>query len=347
MFLGIVIGVVAVFAGGIILFQVLGGEDAKSKLHYLINEGKDRLKIFNQKATARNPSKSLVDKKDEYVSNLRLDINVSKPIRSINPMIYGSNLSAKTEFEMEVANFGKDIGITNFRFPGGDSDGYRWKLATFDFEDRFNHAPLSNIENVIKFSGIANAKLVIQVNIESGTPQEAAEWVAYMNKGNGVRVDYWELGNEAYGNWDNAYMSGDDYVKTIKQYSTLMKRADPTIKIGANWGGIKYNEFDKAIMQKAADHIDFVSYHWYPNHISREHRYKERTHPSPKEIMANGLAVDKIVKRFEQMVIDYAPHRKGKIEFTMMEWDGSWDAVATNVYAIGNHTFSFFGKIFK
>ena len=121
------------------------------------------------------------------------------------------------------SNDGKKLGITNFRFPGGDSLGYRWKKAMYDFEDRYDNAPLAKMENVIKLVDIAGAGLVMQVNVESGTPQEAAELVHYMNMEMNSRVDYWELGNEVYGDWDRAFMTGQEYAKLIKEYSSAMK----------------------------------------------------------------------------------------------------------------------------
>jgi len=328
--LGIVIGVVTIFAVGAAVYQ-FSGRDMKGKIRYVISKAKENVKLYSQK-TISNIPKRVGNRDDEKGGILYLNIDVNNSIRTINPMIYGSNLTSKTEFQMDVAKFGKDIGITNVRFPGGDSIGYRWKLASYDFEDRYDQAPLANIENVIKFCKIMNTQLVIQVNVESGTSQEAAEWVYFMNKGSkGMRVDYWELGNEVYGGWDKAYMPGEDYVKVIKAYTAAMRRVDPTIKIGANWGGPKYQEFDKAVMQGAADYIDFVSFHWYPNHINNSHKYKGRYHPLSKEIMANSLAVGKMVERLEQMILKFAPHRKDKIEFTVMEWDGSWDAVPSDL----------------
>ena len=298
-------------------------------------ELKSKISYYLKKATRNlsHVSEQAIPSPDKPPSGpIMFEVNTDHVIRKINPMIYGSNLTAKTEFEMDVAKFGKEIGITNVRFPGGGSHGYRWKLAKYDFYDRYDEAPLANIENVIKFCRMMDTKLVIQVNIESGTPEEAAEWVHYMNKGAGnFRVDYWEIGNEAYGDWDRAHMSGDDYAKLVKKYSAVMKRVDPTIKIGASLGGERFQAFDEAMMEGAADDIDFVSYHWYPNHINKTHKYKGRVHPLPEEIMANSLAVGKLVSRFENMVMKYAPHRQGKIEFTVMEWDGSWDALPSDL----------------
>ncbi|MCK5013111.1 MAG: hypothetical protein KAS66_04780 [Candidatus Omnitrophica bacterium] len=273
------------------------------------------------------------DKEDEkFTGILSLAVHPKRKIREINPMIYGANLDTKTEFEMDVAKFAEDTGITSFRFPGGGSSGYRWKLGTFDFSDRFDNAPLSEIKNVIKFSKIVGVNIIIMVNIESGTPQEAADWVRFMNQSSeGMRVDYWELGNEVYGDWDTAYMPGQEYAKIIKAYSQAMKQADPTIKIGANWGGPRYSVFDEAIMKEAADYFDFLSFHWYPNHVDQYHKYKGRFHPLPKEIMANSMAVGEIVDRVTRMIDEYAPHRKGKIKIAFLEWDGSWDAVPSDL----------------
>jgi len=327
--LGIIIGIGTMSVAGVLIYQ-FSGKDMQSKIRYYFIKGKEYLKLYGQEKIANIPAKVTKEEVDD-AGILYLNIETDKSIRTINPMIYGSNLSSKVEFQMDVAKFGKEIGITNFRFPGGNSFGYRWKSGTYDFNERFSNATISKLEKLIKFCEITGTELVIQVNIETGSPQEAAEWVQYMNNGQGKRVDYWELGNEAYGKWDRAYMTGEDYVKVIKEYSKLMKKVDPTIKIGANWGGPRFEKFDEAIARSAFDHIDFVSFHWYPSHINKDHRYKGRNHPLAKELMANSLAVGSMVKRFENMVDKHAPHRKGKIEFTIMEWDGSWDGVPSDL----------------
>ncbi len=251
-------------------------------------------------------------------------------VRPISPLIYGSNLTAKTEFEMDVAKFGQDTGITIFRFPGGGALGYRWMQGKFDFDERYDNAPLANIENAIKFSQIVGANLMFHVNLESGTPEEAAAWVRIMIA-RGVRVTYWELGNEPYGNWERDFMAPEAYVKVIKQYSEAMKAVDPSIKIGVAFGGPNYVFFDEMLVKEAADHFDFVSYHWYPNHTNTDHREQGAKHPIAEVVMANSLNVGPLVKRVDDIVKRYAPHRKGHIEVAFLEWDGSWDAVPSDL----------------
>ncbi len=282
-------------------------------------------------STVAAETDSAVDRPAVLDKPIILNVYPAEDVRKINKMIYGSNLDSKVEFEMDVAKFAHDLGITVVRFPGGGSTGYRWKLSKHDFETRFDKAPLSDLKHVMDFIKIIGSKLIIQVNVESGSAKEAAEWVDHMNKVVGQHVEYWEIGNEVYGDWDKAYMSGEKYADVIKEYAIAMKAVDPTIKIGADFGGPAYEDFDVATMKNAGDYIDFVSFHWYPNHTKPDKKYKGRAHPLPEEIMANALAIPQIIERFNRLVETNAPQRKGKIEFTFLEWDGCWDGVSSDL----------------
>lgn len=258
--------------------------------------------------------------------DITVTIKPSLKLAAINPLIYGSNLAPQMESEEDIIAFIKDTGITCLRYPGGGTPGYHWKTGLSDFSSRSNEAPLRNISYLVDFCKRNNTQLVIQVNVESGTAEEAAAWVERMNKQIGFPVQYWEIGNEVYGYWYRGHMSARNYARLLKRYSMAMKKVDPSIKIGANWGMSWYNGFNKTIIKEAADYIDFLSYHWYPNHTNATHQFKGRIHPIPKEVMSNALEIPYIVKNANDIIAKYAPKRKGKIEFTVLEWDGAWDA---------------------
>ncbi len=262
---------------------------------------------------------------------VELMIDADRLGRPVSPLIYGSNLTAKTEYEMDVARFARDTGIKIFRYPGSSSEGYHWKEGRFDFNSRFNPAPMTRFDKVLKFCRIAGAGLVLQVNIESGTPEEAADWVRFMNRsGKGPRVVYWELGNEVYGDWDRNHMSGEAYAAVIRRFSAAMKAVDPGIEIGANLAGPNDPFFDEAVLRGAAGDIDFVSYHWYPNHTNPEHPSGGSKHPSPEAVMGNAPAVEELVARVDRILSRVAPGRVGRIAVAFLEWDGSWDAPASD-----------------
>lgn len=94
----------------------------------------------------------------------------------------------------------------------------------------------------------------IQVNIVTGTAEEAADWVEYMNApndgsnpGGGVdwaavrasnghpkpyRIRYWELGNEPHFTASNiGHLTADEYVARIREYVPRMKERDSSIEV--------------------------------------------------------------------------------------------------------------------
>ncbi len=309
-----------------LLGMVVGAGCAAIGVYKLYKIYKHR-KVTSQ--SYRDASQSVAEHCAEY--QLNLEVDARKPLHKISPLLYGSNLTPKTEYEKDVIDLSKELGITNFRFPGGESNGYRWQTGDFDFDDRLDDAPLSDLEHVIEFVKMGGQSLVIQVNLESGTPQEAAEWVRRMNKVSGFRVDYWEIGNEPYGDWDRAFRSPEEYAANIRDYARAMKAVDPTIKIGASLGGPNYPVFDRTVIKEAGDFFDFISYHWYPNHTNKNTPYLNRLHPLPEEVMANGLAIEPLVKRFRRLIARYAPQRVDKIDIGILEWDGSWDGAASDL----------------
>lgn len=274
---------------------------------------KARFKSVNQRS-------EILQKGDIVVT-----IKPSVVLAAINPLIYGSNLAPQMESDESITTFVKDTGITCLRYPGGGAPGYHWKTGLSDFNSRYNEAPLKDIDYLVAFCKRNNTQIIIQVNVESGSPEEAAGWVKRMNKDLNYPVKYWEIGNEVYGYWYRGQKSAHEYARLLKQYSIAMKSVDPTIKIGANWGMTWYNRFNKIIIKEAGEYIDFLSYHWYPNHTNALHVYKGRIHPTPNEVMSNSLEIPNIIKNADDIIAKYAPKRKGKIEFTLLEWDGAWD----------------------
>ena len=146
-----------------------------------------------------------------------------------------------------------------------------------------------------------DAQAIITVDYGAGTPQEAAGWVQYANKGgskyNGpvptytggsstghhYGVKYWEIGNEIYGNgtygasweYDTHAMGPSTYATNVVAYSKAMKAVDPTINVGAvltapgNWpdgltSASSPQPWNNTVLATACSSIDFVIAHWYP-----------------------------------------------------------------------------------
>ena len=94
--------------------------------------------------------------------------------------------------------------------------------------------PFNNFAQVVTNLG---DQAMITVNYGSGTPEEAAAWVAYANITNHLGFKYWEVGNEVYA-WPtelDTNVPGHDpwlYGQRAAAYIQQMKAVDPTIKVG-------------------------------------------------------------------------------------------------------------------
>lgn len=76
------------------------------------------------------------------------------------------------------------------------------------------------------------------------------------------RVKYWEIDNEIW------KVKGDDYAEMVRQFVPAMKQVDPSIKTiacGSGQLGDHWSEGDIAIIEKAADVVDYLSVHHYEN----------------------------------------------------------------------------------
>src|ERR1700690_3482095 len=112
-----------------------------------------------------------------------LYVNPNIELGAISPYLFGSNYGpwVAIPFDMIQSAFNSDITI--LRFPGGS------------WGDQNNLQPFS----VDTFMGILNkmnASAMINVRLENGTPQQAAQLVQYVNIGKKYNVRYWAIGNE-------------------------------------------------------------------------------------------------------------------------------------------------------
>ncbi|MCW8850773.1 MAG: alpha-N-arabinofuranosidase, partial [Melioribacteraceae bacterium] len=141
----------------------------------------------------------------------------------------------------------KNLNIPNLRWPGGCfADTYHWKDAIGPKSER---KPIENLSwgnyrednsfgthEFLNMCELLGTEPYLAVNMNSGTVQEAVEWVQYANHANGTsyltdlrekngrstpwKVKYWGIGNES---WDcGGNMTVDYYVNLYKRYATAM-----------------------------------------------------------------------------------------------------------------------------
>jgi hypothetical protein len=193
-----------------------------------------------------------------------------------------------------------DAGVRALRYPGGSTaDVYHWQSNT-TVPGQSYASPDNTFDAYMGVVTAAGARPIITVNYGAGTPDEAAGWVSYANRGgpryggpiptypggsdtgHRYHVKYWEIGNELYGNgtysadweYDVNGQGPAVYATRLAAYSAAMKAADPSIKIGAvltapgNWpdgqtSSSSPQPWNDTILSAACSSIDFAVIHWY------------------------------------------------------------------------------------
>ncbi len=131
---------------------------------------------------------------------------------------------------------------------------------------------------------------MLTVNLGTGTPEEARNWVEYCNCPAGTRyadlrsangaaepygVKLWCLGNEMDGPWQLGHVPADQYAIRAQQAAKMMKDADRTIEVVA-CGSCSpamptYMEWDRRCCEHLGDAADYISLHRYVGNQQRRH----------------------------------------------------------------------------
>jgi len=195
-----------------------------------------------------------------------------------------------------------DARVRLLRYPGGSTaDNYHWLSNTPDDPSAGGTDPVATFDAYLGILRKTHAAGIVTLNYGSGTVDEAAQWLAYANRGGGdyrgpiptyagasgkghrAGIRYWEIGNEIYGDgtygatWEvNKNAKGPAaYGNAVVAYSAALKAVDPSVKIGAvltapgNWpdgqtSALSPSPWNDTVLGIAAGAIDFVAVHWYP-----------------------------------------------------------------------------------
>jgi len=199
----------------------------------------------------------------------------------------------------DVVGLLKEISVPVLRWPGGNFIlDYPWKDGLLPVDQRppiksrmAETLPLSDncdfheigIDEFIALCRHLNAEPFITVNVcpaESGTPQEAADWIEYCNgspetKWGAVRasrgqrepyaVKLWSIGNENWGaHMLEGHFDASTYSRHVAAFAPAMHKADPSITLVGV--GMPAQIWDGIVAAEAGAHMDWLSAHDYFRH---------------------------------------------------------------------------------
>lgn len=219
-----------------------------------------------------------------FDAKITLNLSETSPV---NRRILGNNiqwvdrgdelLQGNTlNFSADKVQKAKSMGVTVLRYPGGSlSDLYHWKdgMGPISKRKRNKRFDAEGDDQVllgtVEFLTLAKslgAEPLITVNLATGTPQEAADWVKATNitgmkddKGNPLpKVKYWEIGNEPYliGHVRKELaMQPEEFAKRVNATIKAMKAVDPSIMVGIPLRSDKLGSMPATPMQGFNDKV--------------------------------------------------------------------------------------------
>ena len=246
----------------------------------------------------------------------------------------------------------KDLKIPNLRWPGGCfADTYHWKDAIGPQSER---KPIENLSwgNVrednsfgtnefLNFCELIGAEPYLAVNMNTGTVQEAVEWVQYCNHANGTsyltdireksgrdkpwNVKFWGIGNES---WDcGGNMSVDHYINLYKQFATAMTNyfnTENLFRVAVGPGSPDYNWTEEIMKNIPARRFEGISIHHYSViDWSNKGSSTNFTNEEYFKTMQQAWQMEEFVRTNSEIMNKYDP--KKRVALIVDEWGGWYD----------------------
>jgi len=256
----------------------------------------------------------------------------------------------------------RELKVPNVRWPGGCfADQYHWRKSIGAAEQR--PATLNSAwggvvdtnsfgtDEFMDFIQQIGSRAYVSVNVGSGSPQEAAEWLEYMTAAaptalekeraaNGhpdpYKVGFMGIGNESWSCGGD--MTADYYVSQLKLYNRFIENDNPAqrgpnqmLKIAVS-PGFPETEWTEAVMKAWQHHdwswnFDGLSVHWYttPGGWPLSMPSTDFSVDDYAKTLKNTLFMDEFLRKQEIAMDKYDPQKK--VALVVDEWGGSYKAL--------------------
>ncbi len=169
------------------------------------------------------------------------------------------------------------------RFGGNFTSGYHWKDGIGPEDKRISMRNMAwgipeyntfGTDEFLHFCSLIGAQPQIALNLGSGTPEEAAGWVRYVDahwsrhSGN-----LWELGNELWGDWNLGYPTLGQLAARTLAFSRAVRAVDPDARLIATGADPDdFTEWNAAQLSNPAGTFDYLSTHFVVTNTATETR---------------------------------------------------------------------------
>lgn len=233
-------------------------------------------------------------------------------------------------FRRDVQQALHDLQLSMVRYPGGNfASGYHWQDGVGPKDERPVKRDLAwrslepntfGTDEFIAYCKSMNWQPMICVNLGTGTPEEALNWVEYCNSPLGsifadqrakfgnpdpYAVPVWCLGNEMDGPWQLGHVPVLEYTSRARQAAKMMKACDPKIEtVVCGSSGPQMNtfvEWDRVVLEELGDLADYISLHRYVGNAGDDQEY-----------LAVGKSIDQQIEAIDACAKVAAANRRSR-----------------------------------
>ncbi len=232
-----------------------------------------------------------VDPREKFSLSPYLFMQLMEPLGATDGSVEAAWDHRDGSWRPDFIEASRELGPTLIRWPGGClSSYYRWREGVGPRERR---VPMHNIlwggiesnqigtREYIEYCRMVGADPLVSVNFESdgrphwadfagrrrsGTPREAAEWVAYCNdpanalrRAHGSRAPYnvklWQIGNET--SYDPKGYDCESTARRTVAFARAMRKVDPDLRL-IGWGD---SGWAPRMLEVAGEHLQYLAFH--------------------------------------------------------------------------------------
>jgi alpha-N-arabinofuranosidase len=262
-------------------------------------------------------------------------------------------VAKKGRIRLDVVDALKKINVPNLRWPGGCfADEYHWRDGIGKPNDRpkminTNWGGVTEdnsfgTHEFLELCSLLKCEPYIAGNVGSGTVEEMAKWVEYVNfngvspmaalrKENGRdapwKVTYWGIGNENWGCGGN--MTAEYYAGEYRRYATYARNypGTPLRKVAGGANSRDYNWTEVCMKNIPANQMWGLSLHHYTIPTGNWSKKGSATSFDEKEYfktMQNCLFMDELVTKHSAVMDKYDSAKR--VALVVDEW-GIWTDV--------------------
>jgi alpha-L-arabinofuranosidase len=241
----------------------------------------------------------------------------------------------------EVLKLARELHSPAVRFGGNFTSAYGWHDGVGPLDTRVSKLNLAwgipeyntfGTLEFLRFCELIQSKPQIALNLGTGTPREAAEWVSFVNA---HWADHrggltWELGNELWGNYQVGYPASALAAAATLANSEAVRKVDPSARLIATGGdaGV-FQDWNAQQLTTPPDTFDYLSSHFIMNEdvLLPEATNEFRT----MALLALPWGLSERIRAMKQQAVD--AHRP-KVQFAFTEWLMG----ANNLHAAPNYS---------